>query len=232
MNAPTAKITRGRGAIRFVIGALRMVIPTHKIVGFQRADEKSALYYVDPESGKIAVAEFDNDEEAEMIESWILDSGASLVATNEAPISVEAVREVVAEAMRPPAIDRASEIGPGSLVDYLGKAYTVSREAHSDGVRYWRLEGYTGRPVNESALRLLSPFRPGDQVEASINRDTSVSGKVLRVEPSAHPGSSYGPWIHIAGDNKGQNLTAYVRQDDDILHATRTLPDGTVAILR
>jgi hypothetical protein len=214
IQSPTGAVTLGRDAIRFVAGALRMVIPRHKLVKFERANDLAHLFYVDTD-GSVKHCEFADASEVQQIEDWLLDGSPGVVVTN-------ALATQVVEGPKPTA---AEEIGPGSIVEYLGQVYEVSREAHDGDVRRWRLAGHLSRGVNESALRLVTPFRKGDRVIiGTVDGTTDRTGMI----DQAHFGFDGRGFLVRLDDGSGNSAV----RDADILHASRDLPDGTVAVLR
>jgi hypothetical protein len=217
MTAPTANITFGRDAIRFVAGEVRRTVLRSSILTFDRVGARAILSYQSPDPKSplgysVMESSFDDGAEAQQIEDWLLDGmpGELQVASSEQA--------------QPAKYDYAAEIGPGSIVEYLGQVYEVSREAHDleSGVRKWRLSGYMSRGVNESALRLVSPFRAGDQFEFEVE---SLPG------PTFGRAAQYDKTLHVWRiDLAGNRYT--MAADAEIKHATRELPDGTVAVLR
>jgi hypothetical protein len=214
VTTPTIKLTLGRDAIRFVVDDIRSTIPRRHVIRLDRLSTAARLIYLSPdEAGNLAtLAAGVPLEEAQAVEDWLLDGmpGELQVASPEQA--------------QPAKVDHAAEIGPGSIVEYLGQVYEVSREAHDleSGVRKWRLSGYMSRGVNESALRLVSPFRAGDQFEFEVE---SLPG------PTFGRAAQYDKTLHVWRiDLAGNRYT--MAADAEIKHATRELPDGTVAVLR
>jgi hypothetical protein len=216
MNAPTAKITLGRHGLRLIAGEVRRTIARSAVLGIDRIGARAALIYRAPDQGGAEIlvsAEFDDSDQARAIEDWLLD-GMPGELTAAAPASVEPAKPKPAE-----------EIGPGSIVEYLGQVYEVSREAHDGDVRRWRLAGHLSRGVNESALRLVTPFRKGDRVIiGTVDGTTDRTGMI----DQAHFGFDGRGFLVRLDDGSGNSAV----RDADILHASRDLPDGTVAVIR
>jgi hypothetical protein len=217
IQSQTGAVTLGRDAIRFVVGGLRMVIPRHKIVKFERMNDLAHLFYVDTD-GSVKHCEFADASEVQQVEDWLLDGMPGVTVTNV----------LATQAVEGPKPTAAEEIGPGSIVEYLGQVYEVSREAHDGDVRRWRLAGHLSRGVNESALRLVTPFRKGDKVILALRVDEveQVPGATGVIE-AGHQGLD-GRSFQVRLDDLGYIIV----HDSDILHASRDLPDGTVAVLR
>jgi hypothetical protein len=227
MTAPTANITFGRDAIRFVAGEVRRTVLRSSILTFDRVGARAILSYQSPDPKSplgysVMESSFDDGAEAQQIEDWLLDGmpGELQVASSEQA--------------QPAKVDHAAEIGPGSIVEYLGQVYEVSREAHDleSGVRKWRLSGYMSRGVNESALRLVSPFRKGDRIVFRLDADhPEVAGRIDAYGGVTKGNATEHLW-HLEVPEPDGCMSGFSVIETRFVHATRELPDGTVAVLR